>query len=402
MNSLKTFRGDSFQDGLQKVYAEFGERAKILHSREVVESSWFGFRKIRFVEITAAKPDIESESKSKFESEIKSKVELGSNFQNENLKSEISDNRVESIFFETNNRRLSKNDLGSVKLRNDEFINNNNNDADKSNNSYKSKSNDNREEVSGRGSRLLKLSGVVSLGGWRRMELGDFNPTLLQRNLLMMFEEIVRFGGPIDLSSGRRVVAALVGATGVGKTSTIAKIAAFYKLRENRKVGLLTTDVFRIAAADQLQRYAEMLGIPFETASDANRIQTSLRRLIGCELVLIDTPGMNPLNESRLRGISSVLLEAGADEVHLLLSATSSLSALLDTINRFSIMGLTGLTLTKLDEAVGISDVYKMLKLNSLPLRFFTFGQNISEDIEVAGAARLASLYQQPTTEGNF
>jgi flagellar biosynthesis protein FlhF len=142
-----------------------------------------------------------------------------------------------------------------------------------------------------------------------------------------------------------------------------------------------------------------MLGIQCETASGADRIQTALRKLSSCELILIDTPGTNPLNESKLRGIASVLTEANVDEVYLLLSATSSLSALLDTINRFSIVQPTGLTLTKLDEAVGISDVYKMLKMNKLPLKFFTTGQNITEDIEVASAARLASLYQQPTTE---
>ncbi|MDR2643829.1 MAG: hypothetical protein LBC74_13685 [Planctomycetaceae bacterium] len=388
--NIKIFHGNSFQEGLDKVYAEFGERAKILHSREVVESRWFGLRQTRYVEITAAEPElkiepeIETKTKTEIESESKSVRTDNQNFDRKSLRTQL-----------TQNKSSYESDTDKYNLRNKFNRENSNALFFETNNHLKIKSNDQllqKNEISGK-------VGVVPLGGWKRLELCDMNPTLLQRNLLMMFDEIVSFGGPIDFSFGRRVVVALVGATGVGKTSTIAKIAAFYKLRESRRVGLLTTDMFRIAAADQLQKYADMLEIQFETASSSDRVQAALKRLIGCDLVLVDTPGTNPLNEAKLRGINSVLNEANTDEIHLLLSATSSLPVLLETINRFSILHPTGLTLTKLDEAVGISDVYKMLKSNRLPLKFFTLGQNISEDIEVASSARLVSLYQQPNTK---
>ncbi|MDR1478722.1 MAG: hypothetical protein LBJ00_07245 [Planctomycetaceae bacterium] len=352
--NIKTFRGDSFQDSLDKVYAEFGEGVKILHSREVTESRWFGLCKTRYFEVTAAEPEIEIEPKIKSKQsnptaqKFAPKQIYDKSIQNNLYRESHSDNRVLINEFNSN---------GGVNLSN--------------------------------------AVEVVPIGCWRRMELGEMNPTLLQRNLLMMLDEVVCFGGPIDFRSGRRITAALVGATGVGKTSTIAKIAAYYKLHESRRVGLLTMDVFRIAAADQLQKYADMLEIQFETASGTDKIQTALRKLSDCELILIDTPGTNPINDAKLRGINSVLREVNVDEVHLLLSATSSLPVMIDTINRFSILNPTGLTLTKLDEAVGISDVYKMLKSNKLPLKFFTLGQNISEDIEVAGSARLVNLYQQ-------
>ncbi|MDR0391061.1 MAG: hypothetical protein LBH59_04070 [Planctomycetaceae bacterium] len=378
--NIKTFQGDSFQDGLDKVYAEFGERAKILHSREVVVSRWFGLRKIRYVEITAAKPDdLETEQKQKTESKAKSIY-----LNNQNFDLNPTQNKS------TQQKTIREPDLENYNLQN-KFSNKNFNATfiETNNQANRQVGNRRRGEMFG--------SGVVPLGGWRRFELSDMNPTLLQRNLLMMFDEMVSFGGPIDFSSGHRVVVALVGATGVGKTSTIAKIAAYYKLRESRRVGLLTTDVFRIAAADQLQRYADMLEIQFETVSGTDRVQAALGRLVDCELILIDTPGANPLNEVKLRGINSILDEANVDEVHLLLSATSNLPVLLETINCFALLRPTGVTLTKLDEAVGISDVYKMLKSNKLPLKFFTLGQNITEDIEVAGSARLVSIYQQPT-----
>ncbi|MDR1485523.1 MAG: hypothetical protein LBT09_11960 [Planctomycetaceae bacterium] len=393
--NIKTFQGNSFQEGLDKVYAEFGEQAKILHSREVIESRWFGLLKKKYVEITAAEPDkfekeFENKIKNKFANDTKNSVE--NETENESLSESQSTHKSNQIFDRqpignklNTNRSDYDFDLGNCNCSDGSFFETNN--RGQKTTTFPPKDQRLRSDV------ISGLGGGVFLGGWRRMELCDMNPTLLQRNLLMMFDEFVCFGGAIDFSSGSRVVA-LVGSTGVGKTSTIAKLAAHYKLRESCRVGLLTTDVFRIAAADQLRRYADMLDVPFETVSDADRVQAALKRLGVCDLVLIDTPGMNPLNVLKLRGTDSILRNAGVDEVHLLLSATSSLPVFSEAINRFSILSPTGLTLTKLDEAVGISELYKMLKLNNLPLKFFTFGQNISEDIEVAGAARLVSLYQ--------
>ncbi|MDR1053480.1 MAG: hypothetical protein LBL39_04840 [Planctomycetaceae bacterium] len=375
--NIKTFRGDSFQDSLDKVYAEFGERAKILHSREVTESRWFGLRKTRYFEITATEPDIAPNPTTNPATLPATESKQLHTFETNNQTNNKTSNQTDDSF----NAGVERWDKllrahsggvsgveGSVELLSG--------------------------ESGGVVGNLSGVSEVVPIGGWRRMELSEMNPTLLQRNLLMMLNEVVSFGGPINFNSGRRITVALVGATGVGKTSTIAKIAAYYKLRESRRVGLLTMDMFRIAAADQLQRYADMLEIQFETASGTDKVQAALRRLTGCDLILIDTPGTNPMNEAKLRGINSVLREANVGEVHLLLSATSSFAVMVDTINRFSLLNPTGLTLTKLDEAVGISDVYKMLKSNKLPLKFFTLGQNISEDIEVAGATRLVSIYQ--------
>ncbi|MDR2171580.1 MAG: hypothetical protein LBP59_15670 [Planctomycetaceae bacterium] len=434
MNSLKTFRGDSFQECLLDVYAEFGEGAKILHSREVTESRWFGLRKIRYVEITAAKPEIETVTESKLtqinnqnldhnKNQIKPPPNATQNLTSNatqnftpNATQNLTPNATQNF---TQNATQDNSDGGSKSVKREVrgvldqagFVS-----------SFFEVGNRRKDlvnfggEVGGIGGGGIDGGNVgveVSVGvndgkllrsseelvdGWRRLCLDDMNPTLLQRNLFMMFEEIVCFGGAIELGGGCRVVA-LAGATGVGKTSTAVKLAAYYKLRLGYKVGLLTTDVFRIAAAEQLQRYADMLEIQFETASGADKVQTALRKLIDCDLVLVDTPGTNPLNEVKLRSINAVLRAANANEVHLLLPATSSLPVFLDTMNRFAILQPTGLTLTKLDEAVGISDVYKMLKSNRLPLKFFTLGQNIAEDIELAGAARLVSLYQQQSNK---
>lgn len=224
------------------------------------------------------------------------------------------------------------------------------------------------------------------------MTIEQLNPTVLQRGLIDRFQKMVRFAGPIDLQPGSRRIVAFLGATGVGKTSMIAKIAAHYKLKEFKKVGLLTMDLFRIAATEQLRKYAEMLDIPLETASNPDRLAVALRRLGDCDLVLFDTPGTNPKNAAKLQMLASALDAVRPDDVFLLLSATNGLTVLNDVVRRFEPLGTTGLILTKLDETAGLVDLYQFLKTNSLPLRFFSMGQNISEDIEVAAAPRLASF----------
>ncbi|MDR0704662.1 MAG: 50S ribosome-binding GTPase, partial [Planctomycetaceae bacterium] len=185
---------------------------------------------------------------------------------------------------------------------------------------------------------------------------------------------------------------AFLGLSGVGKTTTIAKIAAHYRLKEFKRVGLVTIDTFRVAAMEQLGKYAEMLGLSMETVSEPFRMKTALARLETCDLILLDTPGINPKNTIKLQTLGAMLNAARVDEVHLLFSATTHLAALNEMFHRFEPLTPTDLTFTKLDEAVGLTDLYQFLKTNILPLRFFSLGQNISEDIEVAGPARLASL----------
>ncbi|MDR0336229.1 MAG: hypothetical protein LBI18_03975, partial [Planctomycetaceae bacterium] len=146
------------------------------------------------------------------------------------------------------------------------------------------------------------------------------------------------------------------------------------------------------AATEQLGKYAEMLGLPIETVSEPFRMKTALARLETCDLILLDTPGTNPKNMMKLQTLKTMFDAAKLDEIHLLFSATTHAAALTEIFHRFEPLAPTDLTFTKLDEAIGLTDIYQFLKTNRLPLRFFSLGQNISEDIEVAGPARLASL----------
>jgi flagellar biosynthesis protein FlhF len=232
----------------------------------------------------------------------------------------------------------------------------------------------------------------VPLGCWSQLTAEQLNPTVLQRNLILRFQQDLRFGGPLRLVKGKRRVVALVGPTGVGKTTTIAKLAAHYKLKEFKRVALLSMDAFRIAAAEQLRQYAQTLGVPMETVSEPERLHFVMQRLEDYDLLLIDTPGTSPRNAAKLAMIGAALDAADVDETHLLLSATSSTAVLVEAVQAFQPLGVVGLTLTKFDEAVGLGNLYPFLKDDYFPLRFLATGQNVSGDLEVAAPPRLASL----------
>lgn len=356
--NIKTFKAKTLREGLEKIREEFGDNAKVMHTRQIDERSFFGLRKHQMVEITAA--------------ECESKTSVGNSF--------VFD--AKNPIVRTIDMPLDMNSVRPTLPIEGRFIGLRNPLAS------------GLDGISGQQttSPSRQSTKTVPIGSWRRMTDEQLNPSILQTSLINKLEEIVRFSGPFDLQSKQQHVAALIGTTGTGKTSTIAKIAAHYKLREFKKVGLLTIDMFRIGAVEQIQKYAEMLELPFETVSDPGRIHNALRRLADCELILMDTPGTNPKNKTRLQMIAEMLETAKADDVVLVLPANATEFALSETFRQFEMLDPTLLTLTKLDEFVSVADLYRFLKNCPLPLSFLCMGQNISEDIEVAGPVRLASL----------
>ncbi len=205
-------------------------------------------------------------------------------------------------------------------------------------------------------------------------------------------ETSINVTGKINVSAGERRLVALVGPTGVGKTTTIAKLAAHYRLRERRKVALITVDTYRIAAADQLQTYADIIDVPMEVVSTPREMRAATERLQDYELVLMDTAGRSPRDEIKLQELKSMLAEAHADEVHLVLSAVAGASNLTRAAEQFAGVGTTALILTKLDEATGHGHLLAPIRQANLALSYVTDGQNVPDDIEPANEKKLAEL----------
>jgi flagellar biosynthesis protein FlhF len=207
-----------------------------------------------------------------------------------------------------------------------------------------------------------------------------------------MIESEICVTGPINVTPGLRRIVALVGPTGVGKTTTIAKLAANFRLREKRRVGLITVDTYRIAAVEQLRTYADIIDLPMEVVSTPKEMRAAVARLSNLDLILIDTAGRSPRDEVRIQELKSLLAEASADEVHLVLSSIGSATNLAKTAERFAEVGTTALLLTKLDESAGLGNLLPLLRASKLPLSYVTNGQNVPDDIQAADQRRLARM----------
>jgi flagellar biosynthesis protein FlhF len=211
-----------------------------------------------------------------------------------------------------------------------------------------------------------------------------------QDRLTALIEAEIPIAGPIQVTPGRRHLVALVGPTGVGKTTTIAKLAANFRLREKRRVGLITVDTYRIAAVEQLRTYADIIDLPMEIVATPREMHQAVARMADLDLILMDTAGRSPRDEVKIQELKSMLAEASPDEVHLVLASVGGASNLAKTAEQFAPVGTTALLLTKLDEAASLGNLLTLLRSSRLGLSYLTHGQNVPDDIAAADKRSLA------------
>jgi flagellar biosynthesis protein FlhF len=187
-------------------------------------------------------------------------------------------------------------------------------------------------------------------------------------------------------------IVALIGPTGVGKTTTLAKLAANLQLREKRRVGLITIDTYRIAAIDQLRKYAELIGSPIKAVNTPEDLREAILGMSDCEFILIDTAGRSPTDTLKLNELKSFLDAAQPEEVHLVLSLAASQPCIERAIERFGQVRVDKIIFTKLDEAVHVGVVLNVVKKVNKTLSYVTTGQNVPDDIEVGKGSKLAQM----------
>lgn len=191
--------------------------------------------------------------------------------------------------------------------------------------------------------------------------------------------------------SARPRVVALVGPTGAGKSTTLAKLAAHYAIAARRRVGLLSLDTFRVGAFEQMRIYAEVLDVPLLAADCPAAAATALDRFSDRELILVDTVGHAPGDGPRLSELARLLAAADPDEVHLVLAAPTERRSLLAAVEGFRRLAPSHLLLSKLDEAYALGGVVEVAIRAGLPLSYFSQGQDVPEQIVPAAAEALAA-----------
>lgn len=199
---------------------------------------------------------------------------------------------------------------------------------------------------------------------------------------------ILRFGQPrtIELSNKKPKVVFFIGPTGVGKTTTIAKIASKYKVEYNKNIAFITADTYRIAATEQLQVYANILEAPMSIVYSEHELNEKLEKFAGYDLVFVDTAGFSHKNESQREDMKRLLQgldEQYAKEVYLVLSATTKYKDLLDIVDIYREITDYKLIFTKLDETTTYGNILNVKLYSKADLSYVTNGQNVPDDIEV-------------------
>ena len=220
----------------------------------------------------------------------------------------------------------------------------------------------------------------------------DYQSGAAKWTLSSYFSEHIKFAEGIRLSRRGTKIVALVGTTGVGKTTTLAKIAAKFVLEQGIGAALITADTYRISAVEQLKTYSDILGLPIEIVYTPQELALALDRHKDKELILIDTAGRSQYSESQMYELQEFLKVNPRIEKHLVISASVKLNDAKEIIKKFSAVEPEKIIITKIDETSNFGTVINLLRYENLPLSYLTTGQSVPDDIEVGNPDSLANL----------
>ena len=217
------------------------------------------------------------------------------------------------------------------------------------------------------------------------------NPRKLQNNIIQSISSMIEVTPPFhDDEEQQRI--AFVGPTGVGKTTTLAKLAAAKLSQGSSSIALITIDTYRIAAVEQIKVYGEIMNLPVEVVISPEQLDSALLKHRNCDLILIDTAGRSPKDDFSIDELSTYLRPELNIENHLVLSATSREIELLDTIDKFNTLDIYSTIYTKLDECSNLGALLNVQVKNNRPISCLTNGQRVPEDLLEISPQRIAKL----------
>ncbi|MFA5879991.1 MAG: flagellar biosynthesis protein FlhF [Candidatus Margulisiibacteriota bacterium] len=394
---IKKYQAVNIEDALTQVKSDFGLEAVILKSQNIKKGGILGLGSKSYVEITAGidinvleDPLLSLPEKNKIirpnQKEVAKEAmqSLTSLIKDANPSYEVQINHLEQKIGDMESYLVNIRDLLNQLVLNS-----------RNNNNYVFKNSINLNQMY----RSLLNSGFSHYAAEHLLNkvMSEFKGKDLKdhQNFLGFIEDYIasnlRVKGIISEHNLSPEIIFMLGPTGVGKTTTIAKLASYYKLFTNKKVALITIDTYRIAAIEQLKIYADIIKVDLKVVYSHQEFQEALNLQHEYDLIFVDTPGCSPNQVAHLKELKG-FFQVGKAKItpYLVLSLTSKWEDLLKAMQAFEIIPCENLILTKFDETFSYGNILDLMLLTNKSISYLTFGQDVPDDFEIANPLKLA------------
>ena len=381
---VKKYTGKNIQEIYQEIRLEMGKDAIILHTKKQKKGGFFGFFAKEFFEITAAVEELsyedevmEETTKEKESQAVNQQIAMPQSYQF----------KIEEVDENHEPKEETSEELKDMQQKMEEMMEM----LEMSQHSFKGEAKKyydhllTQEVESKLASRMMK-----------RVEKKYYDKENQESMEALLKEEIFRIIkkiNPIDRRMRKKqLVVALIGPTGVGKTTTIAKLAANYTILDKKKVALVTVDTYRIAAVEQLKTVGEIIGVPVDVVFTPQNLKNTISGHYEKDFVFIDTAGRSHKNHLQMSEIKGFLEAAEPDEIFLVLSAATRYRDMLDIVDKYCQINIKKIIFTKLDETTTYGSILNIVDKTKKQLSYFTTGQSVPDDIELADPEKFYNL----------
>lgn len=378
MMRYRTYEAETLQQAILKMTIDLGKDALLVSHCSIKRGGFMGLGSKRIVEVTGALPIQKANDSGPITKEIKPKS-FEKRFNPSACSPSIEELAMASI----------KKELEEIKTRMDVVLNEHKTSPT---NSYPGRCGELylrliRQEVEeDLAERLLETL-------TRKVREGYDDIILLERHLTQLITDLIKVDRLIQVEENSPRIIALIGPTGVGKTTTLSKLAADFTCNRGMEVVLVTIDTYRIAAVDQLKTYAEILDIPLEVVFTPEEFKNAISDHPEADLILVDTAGRSQRDRQQMDELKNFVDHSDYRlESILVLSTTTKYKDMLDIVDKFKKIPFDKVILTKLDETVTFGPMLNILNKISQKLSYVTMGQNVPEDIEAADPNKIARM----------
>lgn len=388
---VKTYRAQTMQDAIKKIKEELGEDALILSYKKVKQGSFFSFFRKEIYEVTAALDEKPPKTEKPFEKIIQKYTNEELKLQRKEQETENLEERIkklEQLIYKAGKENIEKM-VNDIKANIDDL---------KKAIDYSKKVDDiDLSKIPlGMNRHFMYMCDIgirrkyaykIILGLYKTIDknrLGD--DEYVKEYLSIVISQFFKQSKPTN----KNIV--LLGPTGVGKTTTLAKLAAIYKLKKDKRVGIITTDTYRIGAVDQLLNYAKIMDIPAIVSITKEDFKNATDELKDMDIVLVDTVGRSPQDVQRLNELFSIFKGENKLHLSLVIALNTKEEDCLNTYNQFKVLPINDLIFTKLDETKTPGTMLNIVVKTRKPIFYVSYGQDVPTDIMEGQPLKISSL----------